>query len=60
VFDHAGAVVAAMSISGLRPDVIGDRSDNLVAQVLESAQAISRNLGFTGETSANAVAEVVA
>jgi DNA-binding IclR family transcriptional regulator len=45
VFDHAGAAVAGISVSGLRPQILGGRKSELVDTVQETAAAISASLG---------------
>jgi DNA-binding IclR family transcriptional regulator len=50
VFNHAGDVVAAVSVSGLTPHVTGDRLDALSARVVETSRAISVRLGHEGRS----------
>jgi DNA-binding IclR family transcriptional regulator len=45
LFDHTGAVVAGISVSGLRPQVLGGSRGPIVKAVREAAAAISRGLG---------------
>lgn len=47
VFNHRGEMVAAISISGLRPAVIGD--DEVIDVVVTAAGRISKGLGYQGE-----------
>lgn len=49
VFDHAGTVVAAVSLSGLTPHVLGANEQRLIEDVRAAAARISRELGFAGE-----------
>jgi DNA-binding IclR family transcriptional regulator len=53
IFDHAGAVIGAISISGLRPHVISDRLEELVEMLLSTSRAISRRLGFSVDVAAS-------
>jgi len=48
VCDHRGDVVAAISVSGLRPAVLGPDAAVDVATVVDGAAAISASLGFLG------------
>jgi DNA-binding IclR family transcriptional regulator len=45
VFDHAGNVAAAISVSGLRSQVLGDRTEANIALIREAAAAVSGALG---------------
>ncbi|GAA3339242.1 hypothetical protein GCM10017714_13920 [Curtobacterium pusillum] len=47
VFNHRGELVAAVSISGLRERLI-DRESELAALVMDTAAAISADLGYEG------------
>jgi DNA-binding IclR family transcriptional regulator len=47
VFNHRGEVEAAVSVSGLREAILGDR-DAVAAHVTAAAAAISHELGFDG------------
>jgi DNA-binding IclR family transcriptional regulator len=47
VFDHTGDVTAALSVSGLATHVTGDALTELTTLAVETAQAISRALGFS-------------
>jgi DNA-binding IclR family transcriptional regulator len=46
VFDHSGAVVAAVSVSGLIPNVLGEDKERLIALVADAGAALSGALGF--------------
>ena len=46
IFDRTGQVIAACSISGSSPAIVLDRLDDLSAQVVHTAQEISRRMGF--------------
>lgn len=48
VFNHRGELVAAVSVSGLRERLV-DREDDLAAQVVGTAAAISTDLGHETE-----------
>jgi DNA-binding IclR family transcriptional regulator len=49
VFDHGGAVVAAVSLSGLTPHVLSANESRLIEDVRTAATRISRELGFSGK-----------
>jgi DNA-binding IclR family transcriptional regulator len=49
VFDHMGAVAAAVSLSGLTPHVLGDNQPRIVDAVCTAAARTSKELGFSGE-----------
>lgn len=49
VRDHAGDVVAAISVTGPWPAILGEREADVAALVLEAARATSRGLGWTGD-----------
>lgn len=49
VFDHTGAVVAAVSVSGLTSHVLGDREARIVEAVCSAGARISGQLGFARE-----------
>jgi DNA-binding IclR family transcriptional regulator len=46
IFDAAGRVIAACSISGADPDIVGPRLPELSQRVREVAQEASRRMGF--------------
>lgn len=46
VFDHRGAVCAALSISGVRPAILGREEDQLARMIVEGAREVSRSLGY--------------
>lgn len=48
IFDHRGAVCAALSISGVRSAILGEAADSLTESIVEGAREISRTLGYTG------------
>jgi IclR family acetate operon transcriptional repressor len=50
--DHAGRLAGALSISGWTITMTRERIPELVPELLETSQNISRELGFRGETSA--------
>ena len=52
--DNRGAVTAALSISGVRPAILGDGFDQMVALVTAAADAVSTSLGFDSKTTAAA------
>jgi DNA-binding IclR family transcriptional regulator len=45
IFDHRGGVRAALSISGVRPAILGERAAEMTALVVEGAREVSRALG---------------
>lgn len=49
IFDHEGTVVAAVSLSGLTPHVLGGNESRLVENVRIAATRISHELGFSGD-----------
>jgi len=44
--NHRGAVTAALSISGVRPAILGDHQTRMTELVVEAAAAVSASLGF--------------
>jgi DNA-binding IclR family transcriptional regulator len=44
--NHRGEITAALSISGVRPAILGDRTDEMIAHVVAAADAASSSLGF--------------
>lgn len=46
IFDRSGRVIASCSISGVDPQILGDRQESLAAQVVETASEISRRMGY--------------
>jgi len=46
VFNHRGEVVAAISISGLRSQILGDSRERNVDLLLQQASAVSATLGY--------------
>jgi DNA-binding IclR family transcriptional regulator len=50
--DNRGAVTAALSISGIRPAILGDGFDQMVAAVTAAADAVSTSFGFEPKTAA--------
>ncbi len=46
VFDHTGAVHAALSVGGLRSAVLGDGGERAAKLVVEGAAEVSRSLGY--------------
>ena len=46
LFDHTGAAVGGVSVSGLRPQVLGGARAELAGAVGEAAASISRSLGL--------------
>jgi DNA-binding IclR family transcriptional regulator len=48
--DARGSVTAALSISGVRESILGDRADEMVALVTSAADAVSVGLGFDVRT----------
>jgi DNA-binding IclR family transcriptional regulator len=55
ILDHRGAVLAAVSVSGLRDEVVGDAHADLVRDLVTSgADAISRAMGGAGTSAARA------
>lgn len=55
LFDHSCEVVGAISISGLRPYVVGARQESLVRVLINTAEHISARLGYLGERDSPAV-----
>lgn len=45
IFDHQGRVRAALSISGVRPAILGEHEDRLCELAVSGAQEVSRALG---------------
>jgi DNA-binding IclR family transcriptional regulator len=54
IFDHTGAVHAALSVGGLRSAVLGDGGERAVRLVTEGAAEVSRKMGYRGELEAQA------
>ena len=48
IFDHRGAICAALSISGVRSAILGEGADRMTERIVEGAREISRALGYTG------------
>lgn len=48
VRDHTGTVIAAISVTGPRPAILGEREAAVAALVDAAARAASRGLGWTG------------
>ena len=46
IFDHKGQVIAACSLSGTDPEIVGDRQPNLSKHLLSAAQELSRRMGY--------------
>jgi DNA-binding IclR family transcriptional regulator len=46
IFDQRGTVIAACSVSGSNPEIIGARESDLSKQVMFTAQEISRRMGY--------------
>lgn len=46
IFDHQGAIRAALSMSGPRPAILGDHADASRELITSAAAEISRSLGF--------------
>jgi DNA-binding IclR family transcriptional regulator len=46
VRDHRGAVTAALSISGVRPAILGRQRARMIKLVVEAAAAVSTSLGY--------------
>ncbi len=49
IHDYRGRVIAAISVSGPRETVSGDRQDEVVRELVAAAAGISENLGFYRE-----------
>jgi DNA-binding IclR family transcriptional regulator len=47
IFDHRERLCAAISVSGVRPAILGDDAGHVQKRVVEGALEISRNLGST-------------
>ncbi len=47
VFDHRGEVCASLSISGLKPSILGSNTDLNARRIMAAAQEISRQLGHS-------------
>jgi DNA-binding IclR family transcriptional regulator len=45
--NHRGAVTAALSISGVRPAILGANRARMTGLVVDAAAAVSASLGFT-------------
>lgn len=50
VLDGQGQVIGACSISGIDPEIVGGRVAELSAQVMHTAQEISRRMGYVPAT----------
>lgn len=50
IFDHRGRLVGACSVSGTDPEIVGGRRPALSAQVVATAQEISRRMGYVAAT----------
>jgi len=48
VRDHTGAVVAAISLTGARPTILGERESTVATLVRQAALTASRGLGWSG------------
>lgn len=48
IFDHHGQVSAALSISGVRAEILGDNRDHVLGLLTDGALQISRSLGYDG------------
>ncbi len=46
IFDHSGSIRASLSISGLRPAILGDHLDTNRDLIIEAAREISTTLGY--------------
>lgn len=46
IYDYSGALVGAMSLSGLAESMLGPRRSDSIALVKEAAEATSRDLGY--------------
>lgn len=46
IFDHAGAIHAAISMSGPRPMILGDNANTSFGLIAEAGRTISRGLGW--------------
>ena len=46
IFDYRGQLRAALSFSGPKPGVLGERRADNVAAILDAAQTVSRGLGY--------------
>lgn len=53
IFDHTGSVVAAVSVTGTTARISPGDVPDLAAKVIESANAISKALGFAGPPAAH-------
>jgi DNA-binding IclR family transcriptional regulator len=49
IFDYRGTLRAALSISGVRPAILGEREEAMTQLMRESAEAISRALGYLAD-----------
>ncbi len=54
IFDYRGELRAAISFSGPKPSVLGERRDENVAAILEAAHSVSRGLGHDAHATAQA------
>ncbi len=46
IFDERGQVIAACSISGADPEIVGSRLRELAPRVLDAAEEVSRRMGY--------------
>lgn len=53
IFDRSGRVIASCSISGASPSLVTDRLADLSAHVMETAQEISRRMGYVPSRTAS-------
>ncbi len=51
VFDYSGAIRASLSVSGVRPEILGDAADTMIERVVRGAREVSRGLGFAARDS---------
>jgi DNA-binding IclR family transcriptional regulator len=54
IFDHGGAVVAALALSGIRPAILGEAESHSCGLVIDGAAEISKTLGYAGDAPASA------
>ena len=48
IFDHRGEIRAALSLSGVRSEVLEENTDDMVALIVEGANEISQAIGHDG------------
>lgn len=53
IYDHHGHVCAALSISGVRSEILGDNKHHVVELLTDGARDISRSLGYEGARKEN-------